>query len=83
MLPPFEMDRLRAAIHQANTLAAAGRLGDGYGVLMQGRLLAAALARAGVPWGQDLVAYWQAACETYVELYGTALPHFGPPDVRP
>jgi hypothetical protein len=74
MLPPFERDHLAAALTRAHSLAAAGYLAAGYGVLWLGRRRAEALEWCGVPWGAVLVACWEQSCAEFCAIFGVSIP---------
>jgi hypothetical protein len=70
MLPTTEIDRLSTAVEQADSLAASGRLMDGYMLLLEGRRRAERFAHHGAAWGKALVWRWRQACDNYTARYG-------------
>src|SRR6059036_19246 len=73
MIPTTVIDTLAITVSDAVDLAAEGKLADGYAALLAGRRRAEEIAAEGVEWGEELLRWWQGACENYCDRYGVPL----------
>jgi hypothetical protein len=80
MTPPEEIERLERTIARAVEAAACGQIGQGYQLLSGGKMEAYFQKQQGKPWGPELFALWQKACDTYATSYGVSLPADDPSD---
>src|SRR4051812_32862287 len=71
-IPRAELAALGTTIARADTLAAEGRVDQGYHCLVAGLQRAEEARAAGSPWARDLVGRWQGVVEEYAREYALA-----------
>jgi hypothetical protein len=69
VLPEAEMEAVTRGLAEVLDLAADGQVVDGYELLWLGLRRAHAVRDRGVPWGEELVAWWRLAIENYTLRY--------------
>lgn len=74
MIPQDELDRLTAAVAEAEALASEGAAPQGYLLLLSGFRAARTQRDEGKPWGDLLVQRWQEVFDRYAQKHevGTA-----------
>jgi hypothetical protein len=73
MLPKPEISALITAVEGATTFAAAGRLAEGYTLLLTGFRRAARIRDAGQSWAVQLVWRYELALDNYTDAYRVPL----------
>ena len=73
MISDEEIDYLAETVDEAISMAAEGRLSDGYTLLLDGFERAENLRAEEWDWVTELVLRWSLACENYAESYGLRL----------
>jgi hypothetical protein len=70
MIPHSEFSTLMFAVGDAIELAEAGRVDDGYLILLQGLQRANEARDAGEDWGEVLLQRYQTAADDFARQYG-------------
>jgi hypothetical protein len=70
MIPHSELSTLMLAVGDALDLAEAGRVSDGYLILLQGLQRANDVGKAGQAWGEELRRRYQTAADDFAQQYG-------------
>jgi len=70
ILPDTEANITRALTENATELAKQGHLAVGYTLIWTGLQRARGFAADGVPWGAELVRYWEQELDDYCERFG-------------
>lgn len=70
MIPHSELSMLMLAVGDALDLAEAGRVSDGYLILLQGLQRAGEACESGDAWGETLRQRYQTAADDFARQYG-------------